>query len=468
MRKIVLFGTGRDLQRYVDLLKCFGCEADAYADNNPEKWGKYINGKRIISPEELKKFDADIMISCSFKEEIEEQLRKLGMHERLISCDDLLRRLANQFVVSKLVVADIQEQTTVIIDAFDGFGWGGMEIWSYNVAVGLEKRGHRVKVLGSTWQQKQDDEIERLISRVELVRNDYLQTIVSIIDELKKCLPIVVINNWTEHVFLAAYILKVLYPEYVHIVSFVHNDRDYLYKKQQYWVEEFDKIAGVSQKIVDNLKNYYAIPKEKLVYKENFVQFSPDAEIHKRKEDEAIRICWGGRLEVLQKRADLFPRVIEALNKSDINYILEIAGDGPCREMIENYINDNGLNNRVKSLGYIDRNAMPDFWKNKDIYINFSEFEGASLAMLESMSYGVVPVVTRVSGVDEFVIPGESGYVVDVGDIEGMIKNIVLLAHDELMRQRFAHKAQEMVITKCDFQDYIDYIVGLVEGVSIC
>ena len=65
------------------------------------------------------------------------------------------------------------------------------------------------------------------------------------------------------------------------------------------------------------------------------------------------------------------------------------------------------------------KKELIDFLNEQDIYLNFSEYEGTSLTMLEAMASGCVPVVTDVSGVSDFIEDGVNGLVSDIGDLDG-------------------------------------------------
>jgi len=67
---------------------------------------------------------------------------------------------------------------------------------------------------------------------------------------------------------------------------------------------------------------------------------------------------------------------------------------------------------------------MTDLWASSDISILFSEFEGMSISMLESMGQGCVPIVTDVSGAEEKITHGRTGFIVAVGDVASMAQII--------------------------------------------
>lgn len=465
MEKLVLFGAGREAEKYIGYLRTIGVEPDCFADNNSEKWGTVFCGKTVISPETIKDMDCKVMISCNFVKELTGQLKEMGLLSRLVSFQPLFRETIEQYILQKTSQPGVALNQTpcILIDAFDGIGWGGMEMWSYHTGLELSKRGYQVFIYGSDWQERRDAGTEAHILRFPLDRSDFWKTTERILKDMEQRMPFTLLNNWTEHVFAAAYILKQKYPEAVKIISFVHNDCAPLYEKQSVWQDASDKIAGVSLKITKKLHTVCGIPERKLYYRENFVARFCEAEPPKRTAGEPIRIGWGARLEILQKRADRLPELMTALEDAGIPYEMEIAGDGPCFDMLRDDILSSGRQERVHLLGCLKPEEMQAFWNRQHIYINISEYEGSSLAMLEAMSCGAVPVVTDVSGTDEFVYPHQTGYRFAVGDYRAASEKIQLLYNDEALRIRMAENGQKLVREKCQLNDYVSYIEQLIK-----
>ena len=105
---------------------------------------------------------------------------------------------------------------------------------------------------------------------------------------------------------------------------------------------------------------------------------------------------------------------------------------------------------------------MGDFWKKIDIYLNFSEFEGTSLSMLEAMSYGCVPVASDVSGVKDFIEHGINGYIYNFGDLDMLCQNIFLLEKDRKLMRNMGGLSREIIMAKCEIKKYADDFLKIV------
>ena len=216
------------------------------------------------------------------------------------------------------------------------------------------------------------------------------------------------------------------------IVSVLLNDVESLYREQQVWDYSIDRYLCISSRIKNNLIDSYSIQEQKVFYRIPFVERKKITERRYTVENNAaLAIAYPCRLVRGQKRADLLPQFIDKLEERKINYVLNIVGDGTCEEEIRGYVEQNCLNNKVFMWGKLSREELFCFLNKQDIYLNFSEYEGMSLAMLEAMARGCVPVVTNVSGVADVVISRENGFISEIGDLDDMADNILFLRSEE-------------------------------------
>ncbi|KEI97159.1 hypothetical protein N494_12910 [Clostridium botulinum A2B7 92] len=95
MDKIVLFGASKFGLYAFNLLKD-ECNIVAFADNDPKKWGKLLNGKKIISPLHICK-DYKIIITSTYWKEILCQLTKMG-----ISHFNIFFKRHNEYAIAKM------------------------------------------------------------------------------------------------------------------------------------------------------------------------------------------------------------------------------------------------------------------------------------------------------------------------------------------------------------------------------
>lgn len=75
-------------------------------------------------------------------------------------------------------------------------------------------------------------------------------------------------------------------------------------------------------------------------------------------------------------------------------------------------------------------------YQQADVYFSSSKFEVLSLALLEAMAAGRPVVATRVSGTEDVVLDGQTGFLADVGDVDALSAHLARLLDDEPLRAR--------------------------------
>lgn len=183
------------------------------------------------------------------------------------------------------------------------------------------------------------------------------------------------------------------------------------------------------------------------------------------KEDE-IMVLSIGELSV-RKNHEVIVRAIATLpNKDDYVYVICGVGiNGGTSDKIQRLANDLGV--KLKMLGY--RYDIPELLKCSDIGALPSIREGLGLAGIQSLAAGVPVVATKVQGIKDYVIDGETGYLLSALDVNGFADAITKLSDYErrnVMRDKCRRKAKE-------FDEYISmkqrrniYEVEMIKGKS--
>jgi glycosyltransferase involved in cell wall biosynthesis len=123
-----------------------------------------------------------------------------------------------------------------------------------------------------------------------------------------------------------------------------------------------------------------------------------------------------------------------------------IAGDGPKRRQLEKLAADLGVEDRVRFLG--SRSDIPALLGASDLFVLPSRYEGFPLALLEAMAAEVPVVATRIDGIDELVVDGQNGDLVEAGDSAALGSAITNLLADPDRRKALATRGHELVLQR--------------------
>ncbi len=125
-----------------------------------------------------------------------------------------------------------------------------------------------------------------------------------------------------------------------------------------------------------------------------------------------------------------WPRVLLA----HPNAFLLVVGDGPARASLARRISSAGLCDSVRLLPGVDWDDMPMVYASADVFAlpcrtrrRGLESEALGLAFLEAAACGLPLVVGRSGGAPETVRDGETGHLVDPGDVEEIADAVVAL-----------------------------------------
>lgn len=139
-------------------------------------------------------------------------------------------------------------------------------------------------------------------------------------------------------------------------------------------------------------------------------------------------------------------------HKYNPNVVLNIYGDGELYDEIQNQINSFNLTTNVILHGSIP-NVIEEI-ADASIFCLSSNSEGLSNALLEALALGIPCISTDVAGASEYIVDGESGFIVPVGDEDAFADRLNKLYNDKELLKQFSIKSKEMS-KKCSFDTVI-------------
>jgi len=159
---------------------------------------------------------------------------------------------------------------------------------------------------------------------------------------------------------------------------------------------------------------------------------------HADKEYDIITI---GEL-IPSKRIDMFLEIISGLKKG-LNLKAVILGEGPLRAYLEGLAKTLGLGDAVYFAGF--HPDVEEYLNRSKIFLMTTESEGLSLAMLEAMACGVVPVVSNVGDLSDAIDDGVNGRLIAKDDIDAFCAAVYNLLNDKKTYGVFSKNAIETI-----------------------
>jgi len=116
-----------------------------------------------------------------------------------------------------------------------------------------------------------------------------------------------------------------------------------------------------------------------------------------------------------------------------------IVGDGPMMDDVRRRIAELQLEQTVEVRGQVD--DASSLLREARVFVLTSRSEGLSIAMVEAMIAGAVPVVANVGDLGDVVSDGENGFLIEPNNIEQYADRAAAMLTDEARRQALSEAA---------------------------
>lgn len=213
-------------------------------------------------------------------------------------------------------------------------------------------------------------------------------------------------------------------------------------------INQSDAITAVSHNLCDETYNTFKIQKNIEVI-HNFV----DVQRFNRKPIDAFKkvIAPNGERVLLHasnfrkiKRVEDVVKIFYEVKKKIPSKLL-FVGDGPERMTAENLSRDLGVCDDTRFVG--KQEQMEDILAIADLFLLTSDYESFGLAALEAMAAGVPVVSTNAGGLGEINVPGVTGYMSNVGDVDAMSRQAISILEDDAVLKKFKDAAAQHAYT---------------------
>ena len=170
-------------------------------------------------------------------------------------------------------------------------------------------------------------------------------------------------------------------------------------------------------------------------------------------------------LGLIGERKGLFDliKVFMRLLKDGNNIVLNIGGNGDTTKLLS-AIFDLGIKKNANYLGWVSEEERDRLFRNTDIFVLPSYGEGMPMSILEAMSYSVPVISTLVGGVPELIEDGETGILVNPGDLDMLYEKMSDLIHNEKYRKKLGENGRLKIERLHNIIDHIQRIENIYES----
>lgn len=179
-----------------------------------------------------------------------------------------------------------------------------------------------------------------------------------------------------------------------------------------------------------------------------------------RVSDSDVLVGTVARLFVNKGYEQLIPIMsLAAERSSQLKFVW--VGDGAQREMYEAELSRRGLRDRVIITGLLPPSEMPRLFSSIDLLAHTSQWEGLPRAVVQAMLMEKPAISFDIDGGPEVVIPGETGELVQLGDLEGFADAIERLTAEEALRKRYGVTGRARCLAEFDHRVMVERLEAL-------
>ena len=163
-----------------------------------------------------------------------------------------------------------------------------------------------------------------------------------------------------------------------------------------------------------------------------------------------VRLLFVGRF-VRQKNLPMLLEVVRQLRQRlGERFELVLVGDGPELPRMRSLVEGASLEGWVRWMGNQSRDRVPAIFAEADVFVLTSSYEGFARVLMEAAAAALPTVTTAVSGAEDAVATGETGWVVPVGAAEAFTDAVERLVVDQEERLRMGRAARAKVRRELD------------------
>lgn len=365
------------------------------------------------------------------------------------------------------------QQTYTILHTESSLGWGGQERRIFAEAVAMRQRGHRLLLacdprgelfprgrragflvlpleFGGWRNLKAGLALRRLVRRE---RVDILNTHSSL-------------DSWVGMLALRG-LRKPLLVRTRHLSTPVKSSwpTRWLYQAPAAIITTSEGIRELlQQRVGADPARVFSIPTG--VSLQDFRPRPADSSLRARLQIPPNSFVWGMVSVLRSWKGHLYAlETLKELVDAGVQTHLLVVGEGPYRSLIEPRVKELGLADQVRLVGYQEEVA-PWLALMEVVVMASYAHEGVPQAALQALALGKPVVGTRVGGIPEVVIPGETGLLVPPKDPHALARAVRELMEQPALRRKMGQQGREMVVEKYSLEQMAAAVERVYDFVS--
>lgn len=186
---------------------------------------------------------------------------------------------------------------------------------------------------------------------------------------------------------------------------------------------------------------------------------TPGLQVRRQETKQPVVISVGGLTR--RKGLDVCLRALGKLHDQGLAFTLLVIGEGPEERNLRELAKNLGIADRVQFFGVISRADIPGFYGMSDLFCLAALQDAAPNVVMEAMASGLPIVSTLAGGIPEYVMDGETGFLVSPGDVSALAGKLKRLIVDESLRRKMGQAGRERAEREFPYRKMIDRVAAV-------
>lgn len=386
-----------------------------------------------------------------------------------------------------------------MIPGFFPIAKGGAETFALNLCKNLVIKGHKVQIITRNLDLQREENLQgikiwrftnilpykiKFYGFGRFVKSKYLRILVAFFDFLCTIPTLWRLHRKNQfHVIHTSFILPfglsgLIMKKFLRIplVITVHGPADFYEVPRlfnpilRFILKRADTVVAVSLKLKEDLINRLGNLQLKVI--RNGIPLRPyestgkSVQLDKYKiATDDFMILTAGRL-VRRKNLDILIRAVPAILEKISNCKIIVLGSGIEKNKLQMLINRLNLSSSIIMPGWVSEEEKVRLFKRADIFIQLSQLEGLSLALLESKAAGIPAIVIGSGSPFDPVSHEETGLLIYPPILlEKIVHNIEYFYQNVVLRRKIGENVKKEAKNLFSLQKMVENYIKIYQKV---
>jgi len=173
----------------------------------------------------------------------------------------------------------------------------------------------------------------------------------------------------------------------------------------------------------------------------------------KKKEKPYLLILSNRKLEPLYDVATLLRAIPLVIKQAQQEVRFVILGEGSHKSHLLNLAIKLKIESCVEFKESVLKETLLKYYLDSDIYVSTSLSDSTSVSLLEAMNFGLIPIVTDISGNREWIDDRENGFLFPISDHKVLAEKIIHTINEFTVWPAFREKNEAIIKSRAIWED---------------